>query len=144
MAVDAEGAVKAWIDSRTEDLVGLGNPLTHGAHFNKLRSPATGAYALLYRIGGGRAFTAERPWDQARISATIYAPTKEGACRAAVAYVNALESVNGASVRMGDAVCQVVDNITGPLAIDDSSTGHEQHRYIVDADFYLALATALA
>jgi hypothetical protein len=144
MAVDAEGAVQAWINSRTTDLVGLGNPLQLGAHFIRLRSPASGAYALLYRIGGGRAFTAERPWDQARISATIYAPTKETACRAAVAYVNALESVNGAAVVMGDAVCQVVDNITGPLAIDDSATGHEQHRYVVDADFYLVLATALA
>lgn len=144
MAVDAEGAVKAWIDSLTTTLVGLGNPLQHGAHFNRLRSPATGAYALLYRVGGGRALTAERPFDQARISATIYAPTKETACRAAVAYANALEGVNGAPVVMGDAVCQVVDNITGPLAIDDSTTDREQHRYMVDADFFLVLASALS
>lgn len=138
MAVDAEGAVKAWIDSLTTDLVGLGNPLQHGAHFNRLRSPATGAYALLYRVGGSRALTAERPYDLARISATIHGLTKETACRAAVAYVNALEAVNGAPVVMGDAVCQVVDNITGPLAIDDSTTDREQYRYLVDADFFFS------
>lgn len=144
MAVDAEGAVREWINSLTENLVGPGNPLQLGAHFERLRSPARGSYALLYRIGGGDALTAEHPYDQARISATIYGATKASACAAAVAYANAVKAVNGRPVVMGDAVCQVVDNVAGPQALDRDGSGATEYRYLVDCDFFLVLASALA
>ena len=143
MAVDAEGAVRDWINGRT-DLAGEGMPLTHGAHLGRLRSPASGTYAYLLRIGGTRALTAERPVDQARISATVYGTTKETACLAATAYTTALEELDGIPTRMGPlAVCVTVDNISGPLPIDDHETNREQYRYVVDADFYLWPAAAL-
>jgi hypothetical protein len=144
MAVDAEGAVHAWINSLTTDLVGPGNPLQLGAHFERLRSPARGSYALLYRVGGGDALTAERPYDEARISATIYGTTKASACQAAVAYANAIKAVNGAPVVMGETVCQVVDNVTGPQALDRDGSGASEYRYLVDGSFFLVLASALA
>lgn len=144
MSTDAEGAVRDWINSLTTDLVGLGNPLQLGAHLDRLRSPARGSYALLIRVGGSRSLTAERPFDQARISASIYGTTKQSAANAAVAYVNALEALDGRRVSMGEAVtCQAVDNIFGPTAIDAHLTGEEQWRYLVDADFFLILASAL-
>lgn len=143
MAVDAEGAVKDWVNGRT-DLVGKSGPIPLGAHLGRLRSPGSRAYVRLLRVGGTRALTAESPVDQARISATVYGTTKEVAAQAAVAYTNALEGLSGAPTPMGPLViCHIVDNITGPLAIDDSDTTREQYRYLVDADFYLAPAAAL-
>lgn len=143
MAVDAEGAVRDWINSRT-DLVGQGRPLQLGAHLGRLRSPGRGSYALLLRVGGTGALTAERPVDQARISATIYGTTKETAAQAAVAYANAVQELDGRPTAMGPlVVCNTVDNLSGPLAIDDTDTNREQYRYVVDADFYLVLAQAL-
>jgi hypothetical protein len=137
MAVDAEGAVRAWVNGRT-DLVGEGRPLPLGAHLARLRSPAQGAYIRLLRVGGVRALTAETPFDQARISGTIYGTTKETAAQAAAAYATVLEGLQGDPVMMSPGVeCKVVDNITGPIALDDSDSGREQYRYLVDADFFL-------
>jgi hypothetical protein len=144
VVVDAEAAVQAWLNSRT-DLVGQGNPIPLGARLNRQRSPGRGAYAYLLRIGGVPALTAENPFDQARVSATLYAPTKEAAAHAATAYANALHAlhVGGPPVPMGpDAVCRAVDGITGPNAFDDHESNREQHRYVVDADFFLALTSA--
>jgi hypothetical protein len=143
VAVDAEGAVRDWVNS-LQDLVGQGRPLQLGAHLGRLRSPGRGAYAYLLRVGGTPGLTAERPLDQARISATIFAPTKEIACAGAVAYANALETLDGRPTPMGPAVvCQTVDNITGPVATDEHESNREQYRYLVDADFVLVLAAAL-
>lgn len=144
MAVDAEGAVRDWINTQTTALVGVGNPLQLGAFLDRLRSPAKGAYALISRVGGSRSLTAERPFDLAMISASIYGTTKKDACDAAVAYVNALEALDGHRTPMGETVvCQAVDNIFGPVAIDGSLTGEEQFRYLVDCEFHLCLASAL-
>ncbi|MFC9973542.1 hypothetical protein ACFVH6_21875 [Spirillospora sp. NPDC127200] len=140
MVVEAEGAIKAWLNARL-DLVGPGNPIQLGAHTGRLRSPGRGAYAYLLRIGGAAALTAENPVDQARVSATLFAPTKEVASRAAVAYANALHALAGVPTPMGEAVCLVVDNITGPLGIDDHESTREQYRYVVDADYLLKLAS---
>lgn len=139
MVVDAEAAVRAFINSRTGDLVGVGHPLRLGAYLNRLRSPGSGAYAYLTRVGGTPALTAEQPVDQARVSAAIYAPTKDIAAAAATAYATLLHalSLGGARTPMGEAVCLTVDNISGPLFIDDSESNHEQVRYLVDADFVL-------
>lgn len=142
MAVDAEGAVRDWVNGRT-DLVGEGGPIHLGAHLGgRLRSPGRGAYVVLLRVGGARALTAEKPFDQARISATFYAPTKEIACVAATAYTTALEGVDGAPVQMGPlVVCHVVDNISGPTALDDRAD--TEYRYLVDAEFVMSLAASL-
>ncbi|MUN41403.1 hypothetical protein [Actinomadura litoris] len=140
MVVDAEAAVRAFINSRTGDLVGVGHPLQLGAFLNRQHSPGRGAYAYLTRVGGVPTLTVEQPVDQARISAAIYAPTKLIAARAATAYASLLHtlSLGGTRTPMGEAVCLTVDNISGPLLIDDSESNHEQFRYLVDADFLLA------
>lgn len=140
MVIDAEAAVRDFINSRTGDLVGVGHPLQLGAFLNRLRSPGKGAYAYLTRVGGTPALTAEQPIDQARISAAIYAPTKEIASAAANAYASVLHtlSLGGHRTPMGDAVCLVVDGISGPLLVDDTESNHEQVRYLADADFLLA------
>ena len=143
MWVDAEGAVREWVNSRTVDLVGQGNPILLGAHLDRLRSPARGVYVWLLRVGGGQALTAERPADRARISASIYGLTKESAAAAAVAYANALEQLQGRPTPMGpSAVCLTVDSITGPLATDPAQVSEDRFRYLVDADFYLVPASA--
>lgn len=141
MAVDAEGAVRDWVNAR-QDLVGEGGPIPLGAHLGDgLRSPGRGAWVLLLRVGGTRGLTAERPMDIARISATVYGTTKETAAAGATAYATALEGLDGAPVAMGPlVVCHVVDNITGPSAVPD---GSGEHRYLVDAEFVLALASSL-
>lgn len=139
--VDAEGAVRAWLNGLLE-LVGPGNPIALGAfEEDPLRSPASGAYVLLARVGGTSALTAEAPVDRARISGQVYGETKQVAKLAAYAYANALAGLDGTPTPMGEhAICKVVDSIAGPSYVDDHATTRERHRYLVDADFYLGLA----
>jgi hypothetical protein len=132
MTVDAEGAVKEWINS-SSDTVSLRVAVQKGAHLKRLRSPYQGNYIVLRRVGGSSTLTAERPVDRARISATIYGVTKEGAAAAAVAYANAIEAVRARTV-MGSVVCEFVTNISGP---SDQTLNQDEPRYLVDADFYL-------
>jgi hypothetical protein len=139
MALDAKGIVRDWINTRTWDLVGPGNPLANGAHLKRLRGPATGAYLRLTTIGGGSALTAENPVHRARLSATIYAASQGAADNAAVAYASLLETFIGKPVPMGDYRCLIVDNLSGPVQIDDSESTKEQYRCLVDADFYLTV-----
>lgn len=140
MVVDAEAAVREWVNGPS-GLAGTGQPLSLGAHLKRLRSPGAGAYALLLRVGGVPALTQERPVDQARVSASIYGRTKEAAEAGARAYANALEALSlGVRAVMGAAMCVAVDNISGPLAVDEHDTTREQYRYMVDADFYLTPA----
>lgn len=134
MAVDAEGIVRGWINARS-DLVGPGKPLERGAFLKRLRSQ--GIYAHILTVGTPVDLTAERSVGRARISATIYASTKKAASDAAVAYTSVLESVNGAPEKAGDYKILIVDNITGPLPIDDQLTTREEFRYLVDADFWI-------
>lgn len=135
MAYDAEGIVKNWINSRS-DLVGPSKPLVRGAHLKRIRSQ--GVYAMIMTVGTPGDLTAERPIGRARISATIYASTKQAAAIAAVAYMTVLESINGVPEKAGDYKILVVDNITGPIPIDDQLTTREEFRYLVDADFWIA------
>lgn len=139
MAVDAEGIVKDWINSRS-DLVGPGKPLTRGAHLKNLRSQ--GVYAYLITVGTPGDLTAETPIGRARISATIYASTKKAAADAAVAYATVLEGVNGVPEPAhdeGNHKILIVDNMSGPLPIDDQLTTREEFRYLVDADFWISV-----
>jgi hypothetical protein len=134
---DAEGAVKAWVNTLT-DLVGTGKPLAKGAHLSAdpLHGARTVCYALLNQVGGSTALAAENPDQRARISARIYGPSKEAAALAAAAYANALVAlaagpavaVTGALILSADP-----DTISGPLWTPDFG----EPRYLVDADFYL-------
>lgn len=134
MALDVEGIVATWINSR-DDLVGKDRPLVRGAHLKRIRSQ--GVYAYLLSVGTPNDLTAETPVARGRISATIYASTKKAAADAAVAYASALEGVNGAPQKAGDYKLLIVDNISGPLPVDDQLTTREEFRYLVDADFWI-------
>ena len=135
--VAAVKAVLAWVnDHRT--LTGPGRPVDQGAFRFQIRSPSRGAYLELARIDGTDALTAEESVDQARIAGLIYAGTDEAAETAAVAYANALAALSGTHTPMGDAICLVVDDITGPQFIDDrAGSSGELYAYEVDATFYL-------
>lgn len=136
MALDVEKIVKDWINSRT-DLVGPSRPIKAGAHLKNIRHQ--GCYAFLIAIGTPIDLTAERPIGRARISATINGATKEIASKGAIAYASVLETLTGAPEKAGDYKILVVDNISGPLPIDDQQTTREQFRYLVDADFWLTV-----
>lgn len=137
--VDAERAVADWVNSLTGTLVGVGQPLTKGAHLHQLRAAAPTCYALLSMLPGGVALSPENPDHRARISASIYGPTKEAATAAALAYCDALLTLDGTPQPMGaNAVCLVVDpdSISGPYWAPDQAGP----RLVVDADFYLRAA----
>lgn len=134
MALDTEGIVQRWINSRS-DLVGPGKPLTRGAFLKRTRSQ--GVYAQIMSVGTPPDLTAETPVARARISATFYASTKQASCNAAVAYTTILESLKGAPEKAGDYKILIVDNLSGPLPIDDQLTTREEFRYLVDADFWI-------
>ena len=129
-------AVRAWVNANTT-LTGPGKPLTLGAFLETSRSPGTGAYALLSRVGRAGDLVAEETVDSPRVSATILAGTLEAAEVAAVAYANAVDSLRGVRAPMGDVTCLVADNITGPLYVDLGRSTQEQYQFLVDADFYL-------
>lgn len=135
MALDMEYIVKTWINTRS-DLVGQGRPLVRGAHLKVIRSQ--GSYAFIISVGTPNDLMAERPISRARISATIYASTKQASASAAVAYASVLETLNGVPEKAGDYTILIVDNITGPVPIDDQLTTREEFRYLVDADFYVS------
>lgn len=131
--VDAESVVRAWLNSRTGTLVGVGNPLPLGVHLRALRSPDRGAYAIMERIGGFDD-RGDAPIDTARLSFQVYASTKEAAAIAATALANELRTgldgtqrtvvVDGATRRILG-----VDSITGPSFYPDG----DEARYVVDA-----------
>lgn len=141
MALDAEGILKDWINTRS-DLVGPGKPLTRGAFLKRIRSQ--GVYAHLITVGTPNDLTAETSVGRARISATFYAATKKASSDAAVAYASILESLNGSPERAGDYRILIVDNISGPLPIDDQLTTREEFRYLVDADFWITVADSMS
>lgn len=137
--VDAERAIADWVNSLTGSLVGLGQPLAKGAHLNAMRGAASSCYALLTLLPASVALGVENPDMRARVSASIYGPTKEAATAAALAYADALLTLDGRRQPMGDAAdCLVVDpdSISGPLWTPDQAGP----RLVVDADFYLRAA----
>lgn len=134
--VAAVTAVRVWVNAQSA-LVGPGKPIAQGAFRQQIRSTADGAYLTLSRVGGTGDLFAESPADRARISASIYAGTDEAAELAAVAYTNALEALSGRPAVMGGSRCLVVDNIAGPLLVDNHDNDREQYHYVVDCDVYL-------
>lgn len=136
--VVAVTAVRAWLNSLTDTLVGPGRPISRGVYRQHPRSPADGAYILLSRIGRGGDLVAEDIVDSPRISAGVFAGTDEAAEIAAVAYCNTLGGVRGAPAVMGDTRCLlVVDDIVGPLLVDNHDSDREQYQYLVDASFFI-------
>jgi len=130
--VDAEGAVRDWINSRA-DLYGDGHPIEKGAHLRRLRSPIRGAYVLLSVVSGSQAGSPEATTYVARVSASAFGIRKEGAIRAATAYAAAVGGLAGVPVMMGSARCLYASAITGP--IDLTELDEDEPRYAVDADF---------
>jgi hypothetical protein len=124
--VDAEAVMRDWVKTQTA-LIGTGNPLAGGAWLTPPRSTNT-AHAVLSRVGGGED-VGGLPLDEARISASIWGPTKEAAAKAAVAYANALRSLDGHKVTIGGVQITAADGITGPLYTPDNGLP----RYLVDA-----------
>ncbi len=129
---DAEGLLRTWLASLS-DLVGAGQPLEAGAHLTRLRSPYTQCWALLSAVGGDDQWFADAGSHRARISASVYGPTRRAAANAAVAYANALRRIPAAKPSVAGVRLDSVDNIAGPIYIPDG----EDHRYLLDADLYL-------
>ena len=137
--VAATTAVLAWINGHPT--LKAPGALDLGAFDTQIRSPSRGAYLWLTRIDGVDALVAEEAIDEARMAGVVFAATRTAAENAAVAYANALAALSGVHTPMGDAVCLVVDDITGPQLIDDQAgAGGELVAYQVDGTFYLRSA----
>lgn len=130
--VDAEGVVKDWLVSLS-GLVGVGNPLPAGVHLIRLRSPYTSAWALLSIVGGDDDWVPDGASHRARISASIFGPTRLATATGAVAYANALRTIPVTRPVVDSVRLTAVAAITGPLYIPDG----DDERYLVDADIYL-------
>lgn len=130
---DAEGVLKLWL-AADDALVGTGNPIPAGVHLTRLRAPYTQAWALLSLIAGDDQWFAG-PTHRARISASVYGPTRLAANAAAVAYANTLRRIGAERPVVEGTGRQLVASaaITGPLYIPDG----EDERYLVDADVFL-------
>lgn len=133
--VDALGASREWINSRTTTLVGVGHPLQMGAHLKRLTGAASASYAYLTLLPGTYLpLGAESPVIISRISAQVYGPS--------------LEAVTFASVALADEICEglkgnpqtvtlasgasvkifVSDDLTGPSDLPDG----DFPRHLVD------------
>ena len=125
--VDAVGAMRDWTNSRTERLVGVGNPLQKGAYLNDHDGAADKCYAVLTLIPGTAALgAAESPQMHARISASIYGPTLAAVTKASIAYADEIVTYlagQWVTVREGvDAVqLWVADDVTGPSDLPDGN-----------------------
>jgi hypothetical protein len=121
--VDAVGAMREWINSRTTTLVGVGLPLQQGAHLRRISGGAPAAYAYLEE---GFSLTSndspESPDMLASLSAQVYADTREAATAAAVALAEELSTqLDGreASAPITGAIISAVDGIQGPSFVPD-------------------------
>lgn len=131
--IDAEGAIKTWVNAQTLTLVGPGHPLPLGAHVGfGLRSPGRGCYLLLSRIGGGPD-PGEINVDQARLSGAVYGMKKLPTALAAAAYANLLVSVAAPVPLLPAGRLMAVTDVTGPLYLPDG----DEERYLVDAVFHI-------
>jgi hypothetical protein len=142
MAAAAEKAIRAWVNTR-RDLTGPGRPLPRGAYLQgrQPRSPADGAYALLYVLPGARPDVVAEDSNPSvsRVSAMVYAGTIEAAETAAVALAEAWNTLNGFPEPCGTTgiTVLVTDNLSGPAYVAMPAAGGEQHCFQVSADFML-------
>jgi hypothetical protein len=133
--VDAEGVLRNWLNSLTSSLVGNAQPFVGGFHLKQPSSPYRGAHAVLARLGGTDAWNEARA-DNARITCSIFAPTKQVAATAAIAYANILRTISTIQPTAAGVRLRAVDNITGPIYIPSAQTEGRAEQYLVDADVY--------
>lgn len=140
VSVDAEGALRFWLNSVTT-LVGPTGPVSLGFFLELQRSKNSGTYGQLGRLAGADAFGVEAPADMARITCSIFSTTRQAAAAGAVAYANTLRtlSVVKPSLAEYDAVIRLADNISGPLWVPNLDKALPQ--YLVDADIYFEQRT---
>lgn len=126
--VDALGAMRAWINSRTDTLVGQGKPLQLGAHLKVLLGGQPATYAFLEEQFSSRSQDApESPDMMAALSAQIYGGTREAATAAAVALAEELSTQlegRGQTVTVDSGVSvllMVSDDIQGPAWFPDGA-----------------------
>lgn len=114
--VNAIGAMKEWINSRTVSLVGPGKPLQFGAHLKHMEGAASACYALLEEQPAYRSLdSAESPDMMAVLSAQVYGGTREAVTIAAVALAEEIAAnLNGIPVPVTGALILVADDIQGP------------------------------
>ncbi len=144
MTVQAEKAVRAWVNQRA-DLVGTTGspgPLGHGAYLIGQVFPSGGAFAVITRQQGTpQQMTGEDDGsiDCASVVAEIFGGTQQAAETAAAAYAVAVRSLSGLPEVMGDSgvTCLVADNVTGPQDISVPPDQGELYSFHVTADFYL-------
>lgn len=132
--VDAVGAARTWINSRTATLVGVGKPLQKGAYLRDHDGTADVCYAVLTMLpattnGGG----AESPQMFARISASVYGPTLEAITNASVALADEISTHlagqwTTVTVPSGQVQIWAGDDISGPSDLPDGNLP----RHIVD------------
>lgn len=132
--VDAVGAFRDWVNSRTSTLVGPGNPLQKGAFLRDHDGAADRCYAVLNLLPGTTAAgAAESPQMYARVSASIYGPTIDAVTKASVAYADEIvTNLAGqwVTVRSGADAVQIWcgDDVAGPSDLPDGNLP----RHIVD------------
>lgn len=124
---DALGAMRAWINSRTATLVGLGNPLQLGAHLKYLEGGQPATYAFLEEQLSARAEDSpENPDMLALLSAQVYGGTREAATAGAVALAEELSTqLQGGpqtvTTGAGDVLVMYADDIQGPSWFPDGN-----------------------
>jgi hypothetical protein len=134
VAVDAEGVLRAWLNSLTSTLVGNTHPVDLGFSLELRRSPFRGCYGLLTRVGSDEGLGVEAASDMARISCSIFSTTKVSAAAGAVAYANTLRTLSTVKPVAAGRILTVATNITGPIWVPNLVKNHPQ--YLVDADIY--------
>lgn len=119
--VDALGVMREWINSRTDTLVGQGNPLQLGAHLKKLSGGEPATYAFLEEQLSTRSPDAPENMDMlAILSAQVYGGTREAATNGAVALAEELSTqLEGAAQTVGAALVIVADDVQGPSWFPD-------------------------
>jgi len=122
---DGLAAMRAWINSRTDTLVGPGNPLQLGAPLKKVQGGQPATYAFLEEGFTVRSSDApESPDMMAVLAAQIYGGTREAAGTAAIALAEEISTQlcgTPATVDMDEsrALLFVSDDITGPSWFPD-------------------------
>lgn len=103
MAVNAEGALRDWVNSQTVAAAPaspLQSVLTGGADLATRRGTGEAPYAVITRIGGPST-VGLAPVDRPRFQVEVLSSNRKTAERAAVALSTALEAMWGAPVVMG-------------------------------------------
>lgn len=134
--------MNTWTNSMAA-LVGVGQPLANGCFLQPPpRSPASGPWALVSRIGGGSPLVAEdTAVTTARMQWDVYC-NDEVACEAAAAGIAAaVENLNGSPVPTGTGLLILVsDNLAGPVYVPQPADASEPYLFQVQADLVLAPA----